>query len=100
MPYKYFIKNLVKKSDCNIPSGKIIQERKIDGKRVIKNIAIYNDGFEKHYHESVRMFTKDELVNSLLGIGFEIDSVFGDFYGSVWQNDFNPSPRIIIIARK
>ena len=78
----------------------MIAKGSLNKKRVIKNIAIYNDGFEKHYHESVRMFTKDELVNSLLGIGFEIDSVFGDFYGSVWQNDFNPSPRIIIIARK
>lgn len=94
-----FLKNnLVIKSEDEIPNGKIIQQRKIEGNRVIKDILICKNGEEKKYHESVRMYDSLELTDKVRQIGFDIVKIFGDFEG----NDFDKekSQRIIIIAKK
>lgn len=90
--------NLNPESREKIKNGEIIQQRKIDGLRVIKKIIVTTSGNSKEYFESVRMFSKEELVNELIRIGFAIEKTFGDFHGSKFEQ-FS-SPRIIIIARK
>lgn len=91
-------KNLISESFDTYGSNIIIQKRKIEGLRVKKEIIIKNNSQSESYFESVRMYTKDELTNELIKIGFEIIKTFGDFQG----NEFNESlsPRIIIIAGK
>lgn len=96
---KFFVeKNLVLESHNKIENREVIQKRKIDGLRVIKEITISDNGNSKKYYESVRMFSYDELLNELTRIGFAIEKTFGDFHGNKF--DQFSSPRIIIIAKK
>ncbi|HEX9253680.1 MAG TPA: hypothetical protein VF870_15650, partial [Ignavibacteriaceae bacterium] len=77
---------------------KIHQFRKIKENRVTKKIVITKNGNLSQFEESVRMFTKDELVKAIQNIGFDIYKTFGDFLG----NDFEQfsSPRLILICKK
>jgi SAM-dependent methyltransferase len=95
---EFLEQNLIPESREKINNGEIIQKRKIDGLRIIKKIIIKTGGYSKEFFESVRMFSKQELVNELIRIGFAIEKTFGDFHGNKFEQ-FS-SPRIIIIARK
>ncbi len=90
--------NLVSESVENIFGETIIQRRSILGDRVVKQILVRDNGSEKNYYESVRMFSKDELFSALLKCGFRINKYFGDSSGNAF--DLERSPRIIIIAQK
>lgn len=91
-------KNLVEESVDNYSGSRIVQQRKIEGQRVVKRITIEKNGNQRVFFESVRMYSRDELILRLNKIGFEIIRLFGDFNGSKF--DPNNSPRIIIIAGK
>ncbi len=94
-----FIKiNIVPQSIDEYPERTIIQQRKISGNRVIKDIRILKPGSEKKYFESVRLYSKDELFSALNRFGFKIIKYFGDYSGQ--EFDLKSSPRIIIIAGK
>ena len=90
--------NLIPESADENFNEKIIQKRSIEGNRIEKQIIIRKDGNEKHFHESVRMYCKEELFNALKSEGFEIRKYFGDSSGKSF--DLETSPRIIIIAQK
>lgn len=94
----YLINNLVEFSDDVINDVKVHQYRKIKNKRVEKKIVIVQDGKLNEYEESVRLFTKDELINVLQNIGFDIYKTFGDFFGNNF--DQKNSPRLILICKK
>ena len=95
---RYIENNLVPLSEEDIEGGKIIQERKIEGKRVIKTIKILKNGSDSEFYESVRMYSIDELKNILSETGFEIKNIYGDSDGKSF--DLETSPRIIFIARR
>ncbi len=76
----------------------IVQKRTIEGERVVKKIMIQRNGIEKRYFESVRLYSKEELLNALSSIGFSERKIFGDFDGNNF--DLETSPRIIIIVQK
>jgi cyclopropane fatty-acyl-phospholipid synthase-like methyltransferase len=95
---RYIEKNLVPHSEDEIPGGRIIQDRKIEGKRVNKNIEIHKDVKTLNYRESVRMYSIDELKSALIQRKFAIKKVFGDFNGNPF--DIETSPRIILISQK
>ena len=94
----YLERNIVPRSEDDIDQGRIIQERRIEGKRVIKKITIYKNGREQHFLESVRIYSKDELMYEIERKGFKIEKIFGGVRGRTF--DLETSPRIIIIARK
>jgi SAM-dependent methyltransferase len=94
----YIRKNLIPHSEDLVNGKKIIQEREIVGKRVVKNILIAKNGTKKRYLESVRMYSDIELISAIEKSGLGIKKIFGDFYGSKF--DLNSSPRIIIISSK
>ena len=94
----YLSNNLVTHSEDIVSEKKIIQERRIIGHRVIKDITISKDGLRKSFRESVRMYSGTELLTAIKNSGFKIHKVFGDFDGSKF--DLNSSPRIIIISGK
>ena len=48
------------------------------------------------YQIRYRTYTRQQLESVLLGFGFEIDSVYGDYNFSRWTSE---SPRTIIVAR-
>lgn len=94
----YLRKNLVEESTDDLNNFKLIQKRRIENKRVIKDIFIRKDGTEEHYCESVRMYSRDELVNVIERSGMKIKNIFGGFGGEDF--DERNSQRIIIITRK
>jgi len=91
-------KNLIPISFDKIGNGIIKQERSFDERRINKKITITKNDSEKYYHESVRTYSKAQLVEIIENNGLQIQNLFGDVCG----NDFeeNNSPRIIIIAKK
>ncbi|MCH7772913.1 MAG: class I SAM-dependent methyltransferase [Bacteroidetes bacterium] len=96
---KRFVENNLVPSTVDEFDGSVItQNRFIEGKRIIKEITIDNKGKINKYFESVRMFSKDELINMLQKLGFRIIKTFGDFMGNSFE--LESSPRIIIIACK
>lgn len=94
----YIEENLVALSIEKIGKGEIVQKRKIEGKRVIKEISIKKNGQSKNFSESVRMYDAEELIERLTQIGFAIEKTFGDFQGSKFNK--TSSKRIILLARK
>jgi SAM-dependent methyltransferase len=90
--------NLVEFSEENLGGAEIHQYRKIKDNRVTKKIVITKNGVLSTYEESVRMFTKDELVDAIQNIGFDIDKTFGDFLGNKFEQFI--SPRLIMICKR
>ena len=96
---KTFIENnLVKESRDNFNHCTLVQKRHIEKKRVIKDIYINGNGTTAHYKESVRMFSREELISAIENEGMKIRNVFGGFKAE--EFDEINSPRIIIIAQK
>jgi len=95
---EFLRQNLVEFSEENLGGAEIHQYRKIKNNRVTKKIVITKNGNLSTYEESVRMFSKDEIVNAIQNIGFDIYKTFGDFLGS--EFDKLSSPRLIMICKK
>ena len=96
---KRFVENNLVPSTVDEFDGSVItQNRFIEGERIIKEITIDNKGKINKYLESVRMFSKDELINMMQKLGFRTIKTFGDFMGNSFE--LESSPRIIIIACK
>ncbi len=79
------------------PEIQVLETRKIENGRIVKDIYFKDDGREKCYRESVRLFTHQQLGEMFKRTGFSIIKVFGDYMGQPW----NPvSPRTILVGRK
>jgi 2-polyprenyl-3-methyl-5-hydroxy-6-metoxy-1,4-benzoquinol methylase len=90
--------NLIRESSENKLNEKIIQKRRIEGDRVIKDIIIQYNGTVKTFYESVKLYKWAELHGAIQENGLAIKKTFGDFMGSDFMEA--TSPRIIIIAQK
>jgi ubiquinone/menaquinone biosynthesis C-methylase UbiE len=95
---RYLQQNLVESSEEILGGVKIHQFRKIKENRVTKKIVITKNGNLSQFEESVRMFTRGELVNAIQNIGFDIYKTFGDFLGNEFEQF--TSPRLIMICKK
>jgi len=94
----YVENSLVKESSEQIAGEVIIQKRRIEGDRVIKDIIISKNGNTKTFIESVKMYRFNELKKAITEKGLAIKETFGDFKGNKYIEE--SSPRIIIIAQK
>lgn len=94
----YLKKNLISISYDKTDEGVIKQERIFEGNRIVKKITFNKKGNQKLYHESVRTFSKNELVSLMMKYDLKIQKIFGDYRGYDFE-EVN-SPRIIIIAKK
>lgn len=79
------------------PEIQVLENRKIENGRIVKDICFKNDGMEKCYQESVRLFTRQQLEDMFHCIGFDVGNIFGDYQGQPWTTE---SPRTIIVVRK
>ena len=95
---EFLKKNLVELSKDKIGNEEIIQKRKIENGRVVKQISILANGKKRNYEESVKMYSDTELIDELRKIGFEIVKTFGDFLGSKFNK--LESERLILICKK
>jgi len=68
-----------------------------DARRVEKTTSIVRGDVEHQFHESVRLYSADEMVDMLEAVGFESIQCYGSLNGE----EFTPtSPRLVIVARK
>ena len=94
----YVIKNLIPESVKEFDSKTIIENRKISNGRVEKEIIIENKNGTETFMESVRLYTKHEIVRGFENLGYRTEKIFGDYSGSVY--DENDSERLIIFFKK
>ena len=91
-------KNLVPETHSRLASGiEVTEKRKITNGRIVKDIYFKNNGMDKYYRESVRLFSRQNLEKMFRETGFHIQACFGDYYGSPWSSD---SERTIMVGRK
>ena len=95
---KYLEENLITNSSLRIEDGEIIQKRRIEKGRVIKDIIIKKNGNEKYFKESVKIYSLDEIKSKLELTKFNIKDIYGSFDRSKFDESL--SNRIIIIAQK
>ncbi len=94
----YLVSNLTEESEKVIDSKIITERRKIVNDRIIKEIHIKNGLEEQHFIESVRLYSKNEIISKFNKIGFTKVSVFGDYDGTNY--DEQNSSRLIIFFKK
>ena len=76
----------------------IEQCRKItDQDRVEKQIRIVTDSGERIIHESVKLYSREQLEGMFVQSGLSVKSVWGDFHGKPHSED---SPGLIIMGQK
>lgn len=83
--------------------GRRIEERRwitADGRRVEKEIRILpgNGDAEERYHESVRLYSPEEISAALAATGWTIERTHGDHDGR--PADPGRAPRWIVVARR
>ena len=94
----YIEQNLVPESVNEISFNCTITEnRKVCNSRIIKDIVFIENGMEKHYRESVRLYSRAELELMLKRAGILPYNCFGDYKGSIWSEN---SERMILCCRK
>ncbi|UCH92845.1 MAG: class I SAM-dependent methyltransferase [Candidatus Aminicenantes bacterium] len=95
---EYVKKNLVPENVSCLSSGiKVLEKRKIENHRIIKNIYFRKNNIEKCYKESVRLFAPQDLERMFQKNGFRVVDCFGDYNGNPCGSD---SERTILVGKK
>lgn len=95
---EYIRKNLVPESRRELGSKKIIELRKIENDRVIKEIIIQNDTASDSFFESVQLYSGEKIRSEFEKIGYRSAGVFGDYTGSKFVK--SDSQRLILFFKK
>ncbi len=74
---------------------RLVQERRIEGGRVVKDIVAERGAERMRHRESVRLYTRGELEAMLTRSGFSVLDVRGDYLGAPWTEH---SARCIIFS--
>ncbi len=96
---EYVARNLQPQTERTLGDRVIVERRWIDPerKRVNKTIAIRTPEAERHYKESVRIYTCGEMEQMLKSAGLQITATFGDFESRPISPE---SPRMIFAGEK
>jgi 2-polyprenyl-3-methyl-5-hydroxy-6-metoxy-1,4-benzoquinol methylase len=95
---EFLLKNMIPMTVFSENGQKIIQNRSIDGTRIVKKIIIANNGSSEEFYESVRLYSFEEIINYIKKAGFTIVKQYGDYFGNNYESE--SSPRLIIFAMK
>ncbi len=80
LPNREFIEaNLVPRSEKTREGHRIVEQRSLEGDRMVKQIRVSADNGEEEFVESVRLFTPDEIREGLRAAGLEPDRLYGGF---------------------
>ena len=101
---EYVISTLVPSDRRNVEGMEVEQRRWITGDpseagghvRINKQVRIREDGAERSYDESVRMYTLEELEALMDRAGLRVTRTYGDFDGRPVSGD---TPRNILVGR-
>ncbi len=94
----YLTQNLIPLSSRKVNSIIVEEKREILGDRVIKTIKVDDSLKSKEFYESVKLYSKDFILERFLSFGYSVLRIFGDYNGS--QYDEKTSERLIIIFKK
>ncbi len=98
---EYLETHLVSESYLSLSdSVEVLEKRKIENKRIIKDIFLIKDGMkkcDKYYRESVRLYSRSDLELMFQESGFRVIYSFGDYHGNAWSKS---SERTILVGRK
>ena len=75
----------------------IAQHRWIENDRINKRITIDHNGQTETYHESVRLFSLDDLRRMYANVGLDLVATYGNYDGAPHTPE---SPRLLLYARK
>jgi len=95
---EFLLKNLISMTVFSENGLKIIQNRSIEGTRIVKKITIANNDSSEEFNESVRLYSFEEIINYIKKAGFTIVKQYGDYFGNNFESE--SSPRLIIFAMK
>ena len=94
----YLKKYLVRRSLVKIEEDEFfVEKRRLERGRVLKEIEHRSPRGIATYLESVRWYTRDDLVGLLDRAGFDLVTIYGGYTGEKWSED---SPRTILSSRK
>jgi hypothetical protein len=85
--------------DCReVEDRRVVQVREIIDGVVVKRIRIepVAGGPARHFEERVRLYSCEQLVSLLAGVGLATTARFGDYVGASY---FDRSPRLILAGR-
>ena len=94
------VANLEPRSERSVRGMRVVEERNWNEAlaRIEKRVVSHNPRGEiKQWHESVRVYTQEELEGRLAAAGLHVVKRFGDYDGGKLTAE---SPRMILIARK
>ncbi len=94
----YILNHLIPETVNEYENKKIIERRKIQGNRVVKQIIIQNGLTQNSYLESVQLYSKEKIVSEFEKIGFNLFKEFGDYDGSIFNAE--KSQRLILFFQK
>jgi len=94
----FLLKNLIPTTVFSEDGIRIIQNRAIEGTRIVKKINIENKGSLEEFYESVRLYSKDEILKFISNSGFTVEKLYGDYLGNNYDGE--TSQRLIIFTKK
>jgi SAM-dependent methyltransferase len=92
-------RNLVAHSSRTAGNLTLVEERTLENERITKNITITSPlGETLNFSESVRLFSREEILLMLQKSGFSVTSISGDYHGNPFSE--KDSPRMMLFCRK
>jgi len=94
-----YVKNtLIPFSKEKIGGLVIEQSRRIEENKVLKEIVLTQNDEKKTYYESVRLYSKDELIGAMNRNNLAVEMEFGSYNGEAFDAQY--SPRLIMLCKK
>lgn len=93
----YLVRNLIPYSAKESGGLKIEEWRSIEDGRVVKRILITRGNSSKEFIESVKLYSKDFILEQFQGFGYSATGLFGGYDGSAF--DTENSTRLIMIFK-
>jgi SAM-dependent methyltransferase len=98
MNKNFVLENLIPESNKVINNKYIVEKRRIENNRVIKEIKIIDGDVQKQFTESVKLYNDNEIITQLKRIGFNVAKIVGDYEGNIFDN--KNSQRLIIFCKR
>ena len=91
-------KYLLEKEECTVENVDFSIYRYVKDNLIIKEIKVMDGVVESMFAEKVSIFSEEKLREYILGCGFEILEIYGDYQLNKFEA--NKSDRLIFISRK
>jgi ubiquinone/menaquinone biosynthesis C-methylase UbiE len=94
---EYVIENLVPEGERRAGDLFVFERRWVSDRRIHKMIRLKQDGAYKTFHESVRLYSHEEMESILGNAGIRIAKTFGEYDGSSYHSK---TSRMILFGKK